>query len=208
MRNDYTILEDADLVSISCHYPAGAKHEPVVIDLEIFERIKGLDVDWRLYQSGGKPYVAAYQVKGKIINLKKLVGDIIYGDGNNSYTLANKKYCDLRKCNIVHFANGHHNNPDTLEKIRESLATQPKLTIIDSIVHLEGMKSMENKKRGGIIAENNDTTSTIAGPEISIIKFNNEFWLTKDNEAFCELTKNQLQTIRDLLNQKGNWFND
>lgn len=208
MRNDYIILEDADLVSISCHYPAISKHEPVVVDLEIFERIKGLDVDWRVYQSSGKPYVAGNQSGGKIINLKKLVGDIYYGEGNNSYSLANKKYWDLRKCNIVHFANGYHNNPETMENIRESLETQPKLIIIDGIVHLEETKPIGNQKKEAAIAENNDTTSTVKEPHINIVKSNNDFWITKENEIFCAFTKKELQMICDLVSQRDKWFND
>lgn len=210
MKNEYTLIEDANLVSIKCHSSAKDRYETVVTDLEVFENIKKQNMVLKVYQTSGKPYIGCYtENSGNIVPLKKFVGDIVYGEGKYHYfTLINKNYLDMRKCNVIGHVNGEHHKMEFKKHVQELLEKQPKLTLLSNVANTEGARLMENQKKYGIVAEDNDTITTVTEPEIGIVKNNDEFWLTKDNETFCSLTKTQLKMIRNLMNQKNSWFND
>lgn len=108
MLNKFEHLPNG-LTVIFCTNTKEEREEEIYIDTEMFNYVNAFNVEWKVWEDSGKKqekFVGGVNLEtDKVINLKRLIGEYIFGSSYN-FTLLNDDYVDHRNCNIFNFNPG------------------------------------------------------------------------------------------------------
>lgn len=123
MYNEFKHVHNG-LTVLFCKDTKAKRVVEVYLDTEIFHYISSLKVEWKSWSSTKKNKTVekfiggTNEATGKAINLKKVIGDYLFGKGKH-FTLINENHCDLRQCNIFAFKRGSMNSLSVRKEIAE-----------------------------------------------------------------------------------------
>jgi hypothetical protein len=150
----------------------------VYVDTEIYHYISSLKVEWKSWSGTRNGNVEKFiggvnELTGKSINLKKVIGDYLFGKGKH-FTLINGNHCDLRQCNIFSFKPGSLNNPSVKQQMKE---LRKQLLPLNQL----------NKKE--------DTVTTANSNNVQIIEYKEKILILENEQVVSELPKAYINAI-------------
>ena len=113
------------------------------------------------------------ELTGKSINLRKVIGDYLYGKDKH-FTLINENHCDLRQCNIFPFKQGTMSSPavrQEIEKLKEQLPPISKLN------------------------EKGDTATTANSNNVQVIEYGDKILILENEQVVSEVERKHLTAI-------------
>lgn len=179
MINRYEHLDNG-LTIVFCENTQKDILEEVFIDTDMFNYIRGFNVQWKVWDDSrkekngekGKIVGGTNIDSGKIQNLKRIIGEYLYGEEYN-FTLLNDDYYDLRKSNIFKFSAGTgHSSKVRIEKSN----LLEKLTPI--------------KKDIEIIQANNN---------VQVVEYSEKLLILQNNKVVVELNLEQANAVKQFL---------
>lgn len=140
MINKFEHLSNG-LTLIYCLNTKEEREEKVYFDTDMFNYINAFNVEWKIWDDSGKKtekIVGGINLKtDKILNLKRLIGEYLFGVEFN-FTLLNGNYIDHRKCNVFNFSPGTGHSGKT-KSIKEK-----KLSNMDTLQKKEDIDILQN----------------------------------------------------------------
>lgn len=179
MINRYEHL-DSGLTIIFCENTQKDTLEEVFIDTDMFNYIKGFNVEWKVWDDSRKEKdgekaktVGGTNIdSGKIQKLKRIIGEYLYGEEYN-FTLLNDDYYDLRKSNIFKFSVGTgHSSKVRIEKN----------ILLDKLTPL--------KKDIEIIQRNNN---------VQVVEYQEKLLILQNNKVVVELSLEQANAVKQFI---------
>lgn len=163
MLNKFEHLSNG-LTVIHCVNTQEDKIEEVYIDTDMFNYLKVFNVVWKIWNDSGnneKIVGGSEPESGRVINLKRVVGEYLFGTEYH-YTLLNNDYRDHRKCNIFKFLPGTGHSAKVRAIKKEKLA---KLIAIQAKKDIDNTESINVQvleyKDKILFIENNEVTHEI-----------------------------------------------
>jgi hypothetical protein len=180
MRNNYEHLSNG-LTVIFCTNTKLDTEEEVYIDTQMFNYITAFNVEWKVWDdSRGKGKNVPKIVGGidldhddnKILFLRRLIGEYLYGDSYH-YSLLNENFYDLRRMNIFKFKPGTGHSG----KVR---AERAKL--------LDKLSKLEKKNDINISASN-----------VNVIEYEDKLLIIEESAVVNKITYDQANAISNFL---------
>lgn len=179
MINKFEHLENG-LTTILCENTQKDILEEVFIDTDMFNYIRGFNVEWKIWDDSKKEIdgekakiVGGTNIdSGKVQNLKRLIGEYLYGEEYN-FTLLNDDYYDLRKTNIFKFSVGTGHS----SKVRTE-----KRNLLEKLTPL--------KKDIEIIEGNNN---------VQVVEYLEKLLILQNNKVVVELNLEQANAVKQFL---------
>lgn len=179
MLNKYEHL-DTGLTVIFCENTQKNIVEEVFIDTDMFNYIRGFNVEWKIWDANNKKEnderlktVGGTNIEtSKILNLKRVIGEYLHGEGFH-FTLLNNNYYDHRKKNIFKFNVGTgHSTKVRLEK--KAL-----------LAKLEPIKTKKD-----IVNPNNN---------VQVIEYQDKLLILENSKVVVELNLKQANAVKQFL---------
>lgn len=170
MINDFEHLDNG-LTIIFCRNTKEDVIEDVFINTKMFNYIRSFNVEWKIWDDNSKKgkNVAGTNIdNGKILNLKRVIGQYLYGEEYN-FSLLNDNSNDLRNSNVFKFNVGTgHSSKVKSEKNQLLKELEPLIKDID------------------IIPSNNN---------VLVVKYQDKLLLLQNNKVVVELDLEQANAV-------------
>lgn len=185
MKNIFNQFEHLSngITIIYCENTKEGGIEEVYIDTHMFNYINSFKVEWKVWRKAGKKidkYVGGTDSEtGKILNLRRIVGEYINGLGFH-FSLLNEDYFDIRNGNVFNFKPGTGHSGRVRKAKENKLANLPPL---------------EKKEDIEINSDNNN---------VQIIEYEDKVLMVENQEVvfdFPDQTKYRIALSKWLLTQ-------